>query len=80
MLREAKRAKPTAKPKTGPKADAMRKELKAASARGTSMLCTYARLLLGAIRAAESFTEEENDLLTEITSAFASYRSVLHEN
>ncbi|MBK5203902.1 MAG: hypothetical protein JJD98_00385 [Polaromonas sp.] len=77
MLREAKRGKPHGKPKTGPKADAIRQELKAASERGTSMLCSYARLLLDAIRATESFTEEENDLLTQISSAISSSRSVL---
>lgn len=76
MLREAKRGK-HGKPKTGPKADAIRQELKAASERGTSMLCSYARLLLDAIRATESFTEEEDDLLTQISAAISQARSVL---
>lgn len=69
MLREAKKGKPKGKPKTGKKADAIRQELKAASERGTSMLCTYARLLLDAIRASEGLTEEERELLTQIQSA-----------
>lgn len=77
MLREAKRGKPHGKPKTGHKADAIRQELKAAQERGTSMLCSYARLLLDAIRATESFTEEENDLLTQISAAISQARSVL---
>lgn len=80
MLREAKKSKPVGKPKKGPKAEAIREELKAASERGVSMLSTYGRLLLGAIRASESFTEEESDLLAEIASAIDSSRSVLHES
>lgn len=80
MLREAKRAKPAGKPKTGPKADAIRQEIKAANDRGVSMLCSYARLLLGAIRASEGFTEEEDDLLNQIASAIDLSRSVLHES
>ena len=73
MLREAKKGKPKSKakgkPKTGKKADAIRQELKAASERGTSMLCSYARLLLDAIRASEGLTEEERELLTQIQRA-----------
>ena len=80
MLREAKRVKPAGKPKTGPKANAIRQEIKAANERGVSMLCSYARLLLGAIRASEGFTEEEGDLLNQIASAIDLSRSVLHED
>lgn len=69
MLREAKKGKPHGKPKKGPKADAIRQELKAASERGTSMLCSYARLLLGVIRASEGLTEEERELLEQIQKA-----------
>lgn len=69
MLREAKKVRPHGKPKTGPKADAIRQELKAASERGTSMLCSYARLLLDAIRASESLTGEERELLEQIQQA-----------
>ncbi|MES2634058.1 MAG: hypothetical protein V4669_13875 [Pseudomonadota bacterium] len=76
MLREAKRAKPQARPMKGAKAEAMREELKAASARGTSMLCTYARLLLGAIGATESFTADECRLLDELADAILQTRSV----
>ena len=50
----AKAARHVGKPKTGPKADAIREEIKAAQERGVSMLCTYARLLLGAIQASET--------------------------
>lgn len=69
MLREAKKTRPHGKPKTGPKADAIRQELKAASERGTSMLCSYARLLLDVIRASEGLTEEERELLEQIQKA-----------
>lgn len=69
MLREAKKGKPHGKPKKGPKADAIRQELKAASERGTSMLCSYARLLLDVIRASEGLTEEERELLEQIQKA-----------
>jgi hypothetical protein len=69
MLREAKKTRHHGKPKTGPKADAIRQELKAASERGTSMLCSYARLLLDVIRASEGLTEEERELLEQIQKA-----------
>lgn len=71
MLREAKRVKPQGKPKTGQKAESMREEIKAAKERGASMLCSYARLLIGAIQASEGLTEEERDLLNEVTSAIS---------
>lgn len=45
MLREAGRAKPQGRPLKGPKADAIREELKAAKERGVSMLESYARPL-----------------------------------
>lgn len=64
---KAKRAH--GKPKTGPKADAIREEIKAADERGASLITTYARLLLSAIQAAESITPEERDLLDQVTSA-----------
>jgi DNA-binding transcriptional regulator YbjK len=80
MLREAKKSKPLGKAKKGPKADAIRNEIKDANERGVSMLCVYARLLFGAIRASESFTKEEDDLLNQIASAIDLTRSVLHED
>ena len=81
MLREAKRHKPAGKPKTGPKADATRQKLKAAQERGASMLCSYARLLLAAVLASEGITEEERDLLSQVTSAISQIpESVSHEN
>lgn len=77
MLREAAKTKPrhVGKPKTGAKADAIREELKAANERGVSMLCSYARLLLGAIRAADGFTEEERELLAELEGAISKLKS-----
>lgn len=78
MLREARRCRPHGKPKTGPKADAIRQELKAADERGASMLCSYARLLLNAILAAEGLTQGERELLAQIQKATAEKtRSVL---
>ncbi len=71
MLREARRCRPHGKPKTGPKADAIRQELKAADERGASMLCSYARLLLNAILASEGLTEDERELLAQIQKATA---------
>lgn len=71
MLREAQKAKPQGKPKTGPKAEAIREELRAAKERGVSMLETYARLTLTAVRAQDSFTEQELSLLAELMDAIA---------
>lgn len=71
MLREANKAKPQGKPPTGPKAEAMREELKAAKERGVSMLETYARLTLTAVRSQDSFTDQERSLLDELSEAIA---------
>lgn len=78
QVAKAKPARFVGKPQTGPKAEAIREEIKAAKERGVSMLCSYARLLLGAIRASEGLTEEERDLLIEIATAIqATKESVL---
>jgi hypothetical protein len=74
----AKAARHVGKPKTGPKADAAREELKAAKERGVSMLCTYARLFLTALNASEEFSEEERELLAEVAGAINT-KGVLHE-
>lgn len=67
MLREAKRHAP---PKKMSQADRQRlADLDAAQARGTSMLSTYARLLLQALRAQSKITEQERELLAEIAGA-----------
>jgi hypothetical protein len=71
MLREAAKARPQGKAPAGAKADAMREELKAAKERGVSMLETYARLTLTAVRAQDSFTEQERSLLAELMDAIA---------
>lgn len=76
----AKAARHAGKPKTGPKADAIREELKAAQERGVSMLCTYARLLLSAINTAESFSEEERELLAEVEGAILTTKALSNEN
>lgn len=69
MLREAKAAKPHGRPMKGKRAEALREELDAAKARGVSMLSTYIRLTLQAIRAQEDFSEEERELLAELDDA-----------
>lgn len=67
MLREAKRHTP---PKKMSHADRQRLvDLEAAQARGSSMLSTYARLLLQALRAQANFTEQERELLAEVAGA-----------
>lgn len=71
MLREAAKNKPQGKPMKGARADAMREELKAASERGVSMLITYARLTLTALRAQDSVTDEEGLLLRELADVIA---------
>lgn len=69
MLREAKRL-PT---KKMTQADQRRlQDLKAAKARDTSMLSTYARLLLQALRAQSEFTQQERELLAELAGAIHS--------
>ncbi len=71
MLREAKAARPQGKPPTGAKAEAMREELRAAKERGVSMLSSYARLTLQAIKFQDSVTDEEASLLVELADAIA---------
>lgn len=71
MLREAAKHKPQGKPMKGKKADAMRQELAEAKQRGVSMLSTYARLTLSAIRSQTEFTEEERELLVELEGAIS---------
>ena len=69
MLREAKKSRPSAKPMKGKKAKRMLQELDEAKARGVSMLSTYARLTITAIRAQKGFTHEERLLLRELRAA-----------
>lgn len=64
MLREAQKVKPT---KRQTQRDKERlQDLADAKARGVSMLTTYARLTLTALRACESFTEDETSVLSEL--------------
>ena len=77
MLREAAKSKPHGKPKTGPKADAMRAELKHAMSSSKTQLCVYARLLIDSIKQQEEFSEQEHELLAELADAINSTRSVL---
>lgn len=69
MLREANKSKPQGKPKTGQKAESMREELKAAQVRGVSMLETYLRLTIKAVREQDSFTDQERALIGELMDA-----------
>jgi hypothetical protein len=64
MLREAGKGKPT---KRQTKKDKERlEELAESKARGVSMLTTYARLTITALRAVQSVTEEESAILDEL--------------
>lgn len=71
MLREAKKSRPSAKPMRGKKAKRMLQELDEAKARGVSMLSTYARLTITAIRAQKEFSSDERQLLGELRDALA---------
>lgn len=67
MLREARRAAPT---KRITQADERRlAEIRAAKERGVSMLTTYARLTLTALRAQTSFTRAEREVLGQLLDA-----------
>ena len=67
MMREAAKVKT---PRKVSKADERRlEELKAAKARGVSMLTTYARLTLTALRSQSEFTEDECQVLSELAEA-----------
>ena len=65
----SRKAKPHGKPKTGAKADALREEIKAAEAKGFSMLASQARLLLSTIAEQREFSTEERDLLAQVVTA-----------
>jgi hypothetical protein len=68
MLREAAKGRPQGRRQS--KKDKERlEELKAARERGVSMLTTYARLTLTALRAQESFTTEEIEVLGALFDA-----------
>lgn len=68
MLREAAKGRPLTKQLS--KKDKERlQELAEAKARGVSMLTTYARLTLTAVRAQSEFTQEESDILEELREA-----------
>jgi hypothetical protein len=69
MLREAAKVQP--RPPKGAKADAMRDELKAAAERDVSLLTTYARLTIKALRSMDSVTDQERIVLDELAEAIA---------
>ena len=69
MLREAAKAKGRTIGKTTKKDKERLQQLEDAKARGVSMLATYARLTLTALRAQTEFTEEEQSVLDELASA-----------
>lgn len=66
MLREAKKGRALGKPMKGNRAERMREELAEAKTRGVSMLSTYLRLTIRALRAQKEFDEEETALLREL--------------
>ena len=57
------------KPKTGEKAESLREEIKAAKAKGYSMLASHCRLLLSTLSEQSEFSQEERDLLDQVVSA-----------
>ena len=65
----SRKSKPHGKPKTGAKADALREEIKAAEAKGFSMLASQARLLLSTLAEQREFSTEERDLLAQVATA-----------
>lgn len=67
MLREAGKARPNKK--LNQKEQEQLKELDAARARGVSMLTTYARLTLTALRSQSSFSDEERGVLADLSAA-----------
>lgn len=72
MLREAAKAKNKPLARKPTKADKDRlHELQEAKARGISMLTTYARLTLTALRASDSLTEEEQMVLADLAAAIS---------
>lgn len=73
MLREAEKVKPRTQGlrKDSKKAQDIREQIKAAKERGVSMLETYARLTLTAVRSQDSFTEQEQSLLAELLEVIA---------
>lgn len=72
MLREAAKGKNKPLARKPTKRDKERlQELQEAKARGVSMLTTYARLTLTALRASADFSEEEMEVLTELGEAIS---------
>lgn len=67
MLREAKKHKPAGRPQTGPKADAIRAELK--KLQTESQICMYARLAMKAIEARTDFLPEERQAMNDLRTA-----------
>jgi hypothetical protein len=66
MLREAKKAAPAKK--VSKKDQERLQEMREAKARGVSMLCTYARLTLTALRSQDSFTPDEKQVIEELAA------------
>lgn len=67
MLREAARRRPAHK--TSKRDEERLQQLQEAKSRGVSMISTYARLTLAALRAASSLDEQERELLSELAAA-----------
>jgi len=69
MLRAAKKQRPTAKPMKGKKAKKMLRELDEAKARGVSILSSYARVLITALKEQKTFDEQEREILRELRAS-----------
>lgn len=69
MLREAAKHRP--EPIKTKKAEAYRQELKEAQERGVSMLLSHGRLFLRTFQMQESFSQQERELIQEISRAIS---------
>lgn len=67
--KKEKKHRHQSKPKTGEKAESLREEIKAAQAKGYSMLASHCRLLLSTLSEQSEFSKEERDLLDQVVSA-----------
>ena len=68
-MKAVKKHRHQSKPKTGEKAESLREEIKAAQAKGYSMLASHCRLLLSTLSEQSEFSQEERDLLDQVVSA-----------
>lgn len=66
MLREAKKHRPVARPKKTKSAKRLLQKLDQAKASGASMICTYARLLIRALKERDSLDADDRKTLRDL--------------